>query len=413
MTTNSPTISEPVQVSTVEFYVLLCGWLCYCHTGSWSVSQPLRFLIVLQGYVKLIFGHFWIRRWKLALSLFASYLMGRVKIDWRRSLMVALWLCVDTIALVLEILLSGPHATLLRYLWVSPEAHWCHHCLSIAVDFATVTSVYCIEGPEDLPYISMTISQTFQTRYKVTWTLAFGAAAHTFRIQTQPWGMYLPIISYIWEDPKDSFWLPTLHLLDGRIVAIGTHSSPDSPPSATDVKGCQVSITTAEGSTQTYFTTKTVTCQTSASDDEEQHQPASLVELISQTSATGEAMRDETGPPQLSDGLLSEVMSAIPPQPSPPPLLSLPPILSPLHSPVDTISHGWQRLPAADGSPSPHVLQKESVSSPLLMHPDFIDEFEILDAWSLPQVPRSPYYSEVLEDEVLSLCVYDTDLDFL
>ncbi|MEQ2216923.1 hypothetical protein XENOCAPTIV_025666 [Xenoophorus captivus] len=111
MTTNSTTISEPVQVSTVGFYVLLCGWLCYCHTGSLSVSQPLRFLIVLQGYAKLIFGHFWIRRWEVALSLFASYLMGRVSIDWRRTLMVALLVCVDTIALVLEILLSGPHAT--------------------------------------------------------------------------------------------------------------------------------------------------------------------------------------------------------------------------------------------------------------------------------------------------------------
>ncbi|MEQ2216966.1 hypothetical protein XENOCAPTIV_027175 [Xenoophorus captivus] len=111
MTTNSTTISEPVQVSTLEFYALLCGWLCYCHTGSWSVSQPLRFLIVLQGYAKLIFGHFWIRRWEVALLLFASYLLGKVSIDWRRSLMVVLWLCVDTIALVLEILLSGPHAT--------------------------------------------------------------------------------------------------------------------------------------------------------------------------------------------------------------------------------------------------------------------------------------------------------------
>ncbi|MEQ2204798.1 hypothetical protein XENOCAPTIV_018662 [Xenoophorus captivus] len=498
MTTDSTTISEPDQVSTVEFYPLLCGWLCYCHTGSWSVSQPLWFLIVLQGYAKLIFGHFWNRRWEVALSLFASYLMGRVSIDWKRSLMVALWLCVDTIALVLEILLNGPHATrrapakivtaimeallafgviaylgqltlslkgqgkwiwlaklaslgawslgwgLLSllywlqltsdlaimvwlmtyaalfhysaaspsYLWVTPEARWFHHCLSIAVEYATVTSVFCIEGPGDLPYISMTMSQTLQTRYNVTWTSAFGTAAHTFRIKTQQGGMYLPIISYVWEDPKDRFLLPTLHLLDGMVVAVGTHSSPDSPTPGTDIKGCQVSITTAEGSTQTSVTTKTVTCQTSAGDDEEQHQPASLEELVSQTSATGDSMQEETGPPQLTDGLLAEVMSAIPPQPFSPPL-PLPPILSPLHSPVDTISHGRQRTPAADRSPSPPVLQREPVSSPLLMHPDFIDEFEILDVWSPPQVPRSPYYSGFLEDEVLSLCVYDTDLDFL
>ncbi|MEQ2193654.1 hypothetical protein XENOCAPTIV_008139 [Xenoophorus captivus] len=178
----------------------------------------------------------------------------------------------------------------LRYLWVTPEAHWCHHCLSIAVNYATVTSVFCIEGPGDLPYISMTMSQNLQTGYKVTWTSAFGAATHTFRIKTQQGGMYLPIISYNWEDPKDGFWLPTLHLLDGRVVAIGAHSSPDSPPQGTDVKGCQVSITTAEGSTQTSVTTKTVTCQTSAGDDEEQHQPVSLEELVSQTSPTGDCM---------------------------------------------------------------------------------------------------------------------------
>ncbi|MED6237663.1 hypothetical protein ATANTOWER_030853 [Ataeniobius toweri] len=111
MNTNSTNISEPVQVSTVEFYALLCGWFCYCHTGAWSVSQPLRFLIALQGYAKLLFGHFWVRRWEVALSLFASYLLGRVKLDWKRCLMVVLWLGVDTTALALEIFLSGPHAT--------------------------------------------------------------------------------------------------------------------------------------------------------------------------------------------------------------------------------------------------------------------------------------------------------------
>ncbi|MEQ2202114.1 hypothetical protein XENOCAPTIV_024573 [Xenoophorus captivus] len=111
MSTNFTNISESVQVSTVEFYALLCGWFCYCHTGAWTVSQPLRFLVALQGYAKLLFGHFWVHRWEVALSLFASYLLGRVKIDWRRSLMVLLWLGVDTTALALEILLSGPHAT--------------------------------------------------------------------------------------------------------------------------------------------------------------------------------------------------------------------------------------------------------------------------------------------------------------
>ncbi|MED6262984.1 hypothetical protein ATANTOWER_031918 [Ataeniobius toweri] len=123
-------------------------------------------------------------------------------------------------------------------------------------------------------------------------------------------------------------------------------------------------------------------------------------------------MREETGPPQLSDGWLAEVMSMIPPQPFSPPS-PLPPLLSPIHSPVDTASNDRQGGSVADGSPSPPVLRKEPVSSPLLMHPDFIDEFEVLDVWSPTPVPRSPHYSDYLEDEVLSLCVYDTDLDFL
>ncbi|MEQ2209008.1 hypothetical protein XENOCAPTIV_022266 [Xenoophorus captivus] len=240
----------------------------------------------------------------------------------------------------------------------------------------------------------------------------YSAASPDASIKTQQGGMYLPVISYIWKDPKDGFWLPTLRLLDGRVVAIGAHGSSDSPPRGTEVKGCQVAITTAEAGTQTSVTTKSVTCQTSAGDDEEQHQPVSLEELVSQTSPSGHSMREETGPPQQSDGLLAEVMSIILPQHSPPPS-PLPPILSPLHSPVDTIAHGKQRTPAADGSPSPPVLQREPESSPLLMHPDFIDEFEVLDVWSPPPVPRSPYYSDYLEDEVLSLCVYDTDLVFL
>ncbi|MED6237199.1 hypothetical protein ATANTOWER_020668 [Ataeniobius toweri] len=57
----------------------------------------------------------------------------------------------------------GISASGLRYPWVTPKAHWCYHCLSIAVDYATVTSVFCIVGPGDLPYISMTMSQTLQT----------------------------------------------------------------------------------------------------------------------------------------------------------------------------------------------------------------------------------------------------------
>ncbi|MEQ2194628.1 hypothetical protein XENOCAPTIV_000657, partial [Xenoophorus captivus] len=302
----------------------------------------------------------------------------------------------------------GVSASLLRYLWVTPEAQWCHYCLPTTVDYATVTSVFCIKGLEDLPYISMTVSQNLQTRYKVVWTSPFGAAPHTFRIKREWGGLYLPIISYIWQDPQDGFWLPALHLLDGRAVAIGTHGSPDSSPRVTEVQGCQVSTTTAECGTQTSVTTKNVTCQTSAGANEEQHQPVSLGTLVSPIPPTEDLRHENAGPPQLADRWLNEVMLTIPPQPFSPPS-PLPPILSPVLSPVGTAS---QEESVADGSPSPPALRQELPSSPLRMHPDFIDEFGILDIWSPTPVPPSPHYSDHLENEVLSLCVYDPDLDF-
>ncbi|MEQ2234532.1 hypothetical protein ILYODFUR_032650, partial [Ilyodon furcidens] len=179
----------------------------------------------------------------------------------------------------------------------------------------------------------MTVSHNLQTRYKVPWTSAFGAVAHTFRIKRERGGLYLPIICYIWTDPKDGFWLPALHLLDGRAVAIGTHGSPDSPPRGTEVQGSTVSTTTAASCTQSSVTTKNIACQTS--DDEKPDWPVLLGELVSQISPTGEPMREEPGPPQLSVGWLNEVMMMIPPPPFSPPS-PLPPVLSPIHSPVDT-----------------------------------------------------------------------------
>ncbi|MEQ2206956.1 hypothetical protein XENOCAPTIV_005286 [Xenoophorus captivus] len=410
MTTNS-TLSEPVQVNTVEFYALLCGWFCYCHTGAWTVSQPLRFLVALQGYAKLLFGHFWVRRWEVALSLFASYLLGRVKIDWKRSLMVLLWLCVDTTALALEILLSGPHATRRAPAKIATAAMEALLAFAVIIYLGQLT--LSLKGQGKWIWLSKLVglavwSLGWGTRYKVVWTSAFGAAPHTFRIKRERGGLYLPIINYIWQDPQDGFWLPALHLLDGRALAIGTHGSPDSPPRVTDVQGCQVSTTIAECGTQTSVTTNNVTCQTSAGDNEEQHQPVSLGKLVSPIPPTEDPMREDAGPPRLADGWLNEVMLTIPPQTFSPPS-PLPPILSPILSPIGTTS---QEESVAHESPSPPVLRRELRSSPLRMHPDFIDEFEILDVWSPTPVPQSPHYSDHLENEVLSLCVYDPDLDF-
>ncbi|MEQ2213030.1 hypothetical protein XENOCAPTIV_008662, partial [Xenoophorus captivus] len=267
------------------------------------------------------------------------------------------------------------------------------------------TGVFCNKDLGDLPYISMTMSHNLQTRYQVVWTSAFGAAANTFKIKRWQGGMYLPIISAIWRDPTDGFWLPTLQLLDGRVVAIGTHGSPDSSPRSVEVQGHQVSTTTSESSTQTSVTTTSVACQTS---DEEQQQPLLLEELLSPISPAEEPTSTDTGPSQLSDRWLNEVMLAFPPQPFSP-FSPLPPILSPIHSPVDIVS---QEGSMVTGSPSPPILQREFQCSPPQMHPDFIDEFQILDIWSPTPVPPSPEYPDYLEDGVLSLCVYDEDTDF-
>ncbi|MEQ2213754.1 hypothetical protein XENOCAPTIV_020362 [Xenoophorus captivus] len=243
------------------------------------------------------------------------------------------------------------------------------------------------------------------THYKVIWTSAFGAAARTFKIRPWQGGLYLPIISYIWRDPTDGFWLPTLHLLDGRVVAIGAHGSPDSPPQVTEVQVRQVSTTTTESSTQTSVTTKSVTCQTTVGDNDEQHQLVSLGELVLQNSPTEDPVCEESGPPQLADEWMNEVMLTTPPQPFSP-LSPLPPLLSPIRSPIATAS---PEESVADGSPSPPVLRKELLSSPLRMHPDFIDEFQILDVWSPTPGPPSPHYQDYTEDGVLSLFVYDED----
>ncbi|MEQ2290075.1 hypothetical protein AMECASPLE_039665 [Ameca splendens] len=248
----------------------------------------------------------------------------------------------------------------------------------------------------------MTMSHNLQTRYQVVWTSAFGAAANTFKIKRWQGGMYLSIISAIWRDPTDGFWLPTLQLLDGRVVAIGTHGSPDSSPWSVEVQGHQVSTTTSESGTQTSVTTTSVACQTS---DEEQQQPLSLEELLSPISPAEESTSTDTGPSQLSERWLNEVMLAFPPQPFSP----LPPILSPIRSPVDIVS---QEGSTVAGSPFPPTLQREFQCSPLQMHPDSIDKFQILDVWSPTPVPPSPEYPDYLEDGVLSLCVYDEDTDF-
>lgn len=108
---NSTALFEPIQVSAIEFFGILCAWLAYCLTSPWSAGQPLRLLVTFQGYVKIVLRPIFFRRWYMATSLFATYLMGRTSINWRRGSVVVLWLAMDTTALVVELVCRGVHAT--------------------------------------------------------------------------------------------------------------------------------------------------------------------------------------------------------------------------------------------------------------------------------------------------------------
>ncbi|MEQ2254053.1 hypothetical protein ILYODFUR_038916 [Ilyodon furcidens] len=254
----------------------------------------------------------------------------------------------------------------------------------------------------------MTVSKDLQSRYKVAWTSAYGTVGYNYRIRRAQGGLYLPIVCYIWEDPNRGFWLPVLHLLDGRAVAIGTHGPPGSPHWEAEVQEHIVSTTTTDKTTQTSVTTRSVTCQTSIDDNEDKDQPLVLGAQFSPISPAEEPLPEGPVPDQLSEGWLNEVMFTIPPETFSP-LSPLPPVLSPILSPVETAS-GEESIDAV--SPSPPVLRSELPPSPPRMNPDFIEEFEILDAWCPTPVPGSPLYPDYLEDGVLSLCVYDDDLAF-
>lgn len=52
-----------------------------------------------------------LRRWDCAPSLFACYLMGRTRINWRRGIVACLWLTTDMTALGMELVCGGTHAT--------------------------------------------------------------------------------------------------------------------------------------------------------------------------------------------------------------------------------------------------------------------------------------------------------------
>ena len=92
------------RVSTVEFFMLLTIWLLYCCTGRWSPDQPLRVLALLQGCAKLITINIWFGVRDLAMSLFVTYILGRLTITTDRlgicqGATVVFWMILDTIAI--------------------------------------------------------------------------------------------------------------------------------------------------------------------------------------------------------------------------------------------------------------------------------------------------------------------------
>ncbi|KAK5605506.1 hypothetical protein CRENBAI_011255 [Crenichthys baileyi] len=124
------------------------------------------------------------------------------------------------------------------------------------------TCFFCIEGPGGSSLYLLTPAKTFRHEKRDLEIGATGLLRTNFRIKTQQGGMYLPIISCIWKILKIDFGCPP-PIYSMGVVAVGTHSSPDSPPPGTDSKDAGVNHYCRRQHSN-IVTTKSVTCQSSA-----------------------------------------------------------------------------------------------------------------------------------------------------
>lgn len=107
-TNSTPTTDGPTtalyRVSTLEFTAILTLWLLYCCTGRWAPDQPLRILALMLSCAKLLIINLWFGARDLAMSLFITYLLGRLNLSTDRlgmcqGAVVVFWMVLDTAAM--------------------------------------------------------------------------------------------------------------------------------------------------------------------------------------------------------------------------------------------------------------------------------------------------------------------------
>lgn len=210
--------------------------------------------------------------------------------------------------------------------------------------YSYVTAIFCVNGRGVLPYIDTSISRCLERDHKVVWTSALGQSDDMLSSSRLGNGRLFPVVRKLWENQVTRRCLPTLHLLNGILVAVGEYVSPvcpGSPDRFIDV-GAQTYIATQDRCSQTDdFSLSLQSCR-AADDISSLPSPDTIVCSVSSTSVAGAVRKelsayengfqdihellaelsDLSAPPLEGDAGVTTVLP--PPQLSPPHLTSLP-----------------------------------------------------------------------------------------
>ncbi|XP_043981624.1 uncharacterized protein LOC122836042 [Gambusia affinis] len=250
------------------------------------------------------------------------------------------------------------------FLWVASSTRWCHKC--VHTHFSYVTALFCVEG-RGAPYIAASTSRILERDHKIVWTSAWGQDDNELSSSKLGNGRLYPIVRKLWENQVSRRCLPTLHLLNGKVVAVGEYIPPVCPVSPdmfVDV-GTQTSTATQDQCSQTELLSSS-------------HQPCQTTDTGSSSSTYEEEFQE----------LLAELCLPTPPQ-------------------EVTVAGS---APAPPPRPSPPHLQPQPCSTSdedmdtdvLLPPPSNLTEYDIVDAWT-----PSPSPTFIAEEDVLFLCCDD------
>lgn len=90
-----------------EFWAIEVTWVIYCCTGVWALDQPLRITTLILGLTKMALENIYRQYGRLTLSLFATYILGRTRVDTTRvgllkGAAIVIWASLDFAALFYE-----------------------------------------------------------------------------------------------------------------------------------------------------------------------------------------------------------------------------------------------------------------------------------------------------------------------